>query len=146
MSFLRNAKIRTKIIAVIALMGVIAISGLAYVSVQFKSADSRYSSFLSHESMAAMLNARATGGLLQLGFQLGLILINDPASPEFAASIKIYNDNLALMKERIVTTGRLVESRAEPAAAMLTAISAFDASGQEVISLVKRASTMKLSC
>ncbi|WP_200847735.1 methyl-accepting chemotaxis protein [Rhizobium sp. 18055] len=137
MSFLRNARIRTKIIAVIALMGVIAIAGLAYVSVQFKSADSRYSSFLSHESMAAMLNARATGGLLQLGFQLGLILINDPASPEFAASIKIYTDNLALMKERIVTTGRLVESRAEPAAAMLTAISAFDASGQQVIALVK---------
>jgi len=137
MSFLQNAKIRTKIIAVIALMGAIAISGLAYVSIQFKRADSRYSSFLSHESMAAMLNARATGGLLQLGFQLGLMLINDPASPEFAASIKIYNDNLTLMKERIVTTGRLVESRAEPAAAMLTAISAFDAAGQEVISLVK---------
>jgi methyl-accepting chemotaxis protein len=138
MSFLRNAKIRTKIIAVIALMGVIAISGLTYVSVQFKSADSRYSSFLTHESMAAMLNARATGGLLQLGFQLGLILINDPASPEFAASIKIHNDNLKLMKERIATTGQLVESRAEPAAAMLTAISAFDVSGQEVISLVKQ--------
>lgn len=137
MSFLQNAKIRTKIVAVIALMGITAIAGLAYVSTQFKNADSRYASFLSHESMAATLNARATGGLLQLGFQLGLMMINDPASPEFAASIKIYNDNLALMKERIVTTGRLVESRAEPAAAMLTAIAAFDTTGQQVISLVR---------
>ncbi len=137
MSFLQNAKIRTKIVAVIALMGITAIAGLAYVSMQFKNADSRYASFLSHESMAATLNARATGGLLQLGFQLGLMMINDPASPEFAASIKIYKDNLALMKERIATTGRLVESRAEPAAAMLTAIDAFDELGQRVITLVK---------
>lgn len=36
--------------------------------------------------MGATLNARATGGLLQLGFQLGLMMINDPSSPEFAAS------------------------------------------------------------
>jgi methyl-accepting chemotaxis protein len=137
MSLLQNTRIRTKIVAVIALMGVTAIAGLAYVSMQFKNADSRYASFLSHESMAATLNARATGGLLQLGFQLGLMMINDPASPEFASSIKIYNDNLVLMKERVATTGRLVESRAEPAAKMLTAISAFDELAQQAITLVK---------
>ena len=137
MSFLQNAKIRTKIIAVIALMGVTSIAGLAYVSTQFKSADSRYASFLSKESMGATLNARATGGLLQLGFQLGLMMINDPSSPEFAASIKIYNDNFALMKERIATVGQLVESRAEPAKAMLTAVNGFDALAQQMIALVK---------
>ena len=126
MQLLENAKIRTKIISVIVLMGIISLSGLAYVSAQFKNADTRYSDFLAHESLAAVLNARATGGLLQMGFQLGLVLIKDPASPEFAASLKIYRDNRELMKERIATTGSLVSVRAEPAAAMLTAIAAFD--------------------
>jgi methyl-accepting chemotaxis protein len=137
MQFLENARIRTKIISVIVLMGLISLSGLAYVSAQFKSADSRYSDFLSHESLAAVLNARATGGLLQMGFQLGLILVKDPASPDFAASLKIYRDNRELMKERITTTGRLVSARAEPAAAMLTAIAAFDKLGEEVIALAQ---------
>ncbi|WP_026282924.1 methyl-accepting chemotaxis protein [Rhizobium sp. 2MFCol3.1] len=137
MGFLQNTRIRTKIIAVIALMGITSIAGLAYVSMQFKSADSRYASFLAHESMAATLNARATGGLLQLGFQLGLMMINDPSSPEFAASIKIYNDNFALMKERIATVGQLVDSRAEPAKAMLTAVNGFDALAQQMITLVR---------
>jgi methyl-accepting chemotaxis protein len=137
MRFLENAKIRTKIISVIVLMGIISLSGLAYVSVQFKNADTRYSDFLGHESLAAVLNARATGGLLQMGFQLGLVLIKDPASPEFAASLKIYRDNRELMKERITTTGSLVPVRAEPAAAMLTAIAAFDKLGEQVISLAQ---------
>jgi methyl-accepting chemotaxis protein len=137
MNFLQNAKIRTKIVSVIALMGIISIAGLAYVSAQFKSADNRYSDFLAHESMAAMLNARATGGLLQLGFQLGLVLIKDPGSPEFAASLKIYTDNFALMKERIAKTGELVDARAKPASEMLAAVNAFDQRAQQVITLAQ---------
>jgi methyl-accepting chemotaxis protein len=118
MNFLQNAKIRTKIISVIVLMGLIAMTGLAYVSVQFKSADTRYSNFLSHESLAATLNARATGGLLQMGFQLGLLLIKDPATPDFAASVKIYNDNQDLMLQRLQTQAQLVPARAEAVATM----------------------------
>ncbi|MDM9624907.1 methyl-accepting chemotaxis protein [Rhizobium sp. S152] len=137
MNFLQNAKIRTKIVSVIVLMGMISIAGLAYVSAQYKGADRRYSSFLSHESMAAMLNARATGGLLQLGFQLGLLLIKDPASPDFAASVKIYNDNLVLMKDRLDTTATLVDARSQSVAEMQKAIASFDAHAQQVISLAR---------
>jgi len=137
MNFLQNAKIRTKIISVIVLMGLIAITGLAYVSVQFKSADTRYSNFLSHESMAATLNARATGGLLQMGFQLGLLMIKDPASADFAASIKIYEDNQDVMMQRIAMTAQLVPARTEAVAAMVKAIDSFEALGEQVISLAK---------
>jgi methyl-accepting chemotaxis protein len=134
---LQSLKIRTKIVAVIALMGVIAIVGLAYVSAQFKSADERYSNFLTHESMAAMLNARATGGLLQMGFQLGLMLVNDPASAEFAAAVKKYEGDRSLMKERLATTANLVPARASAVAGMLRAIDDFDTLGTKVIDLAK---------
>jgi methyl-accepting chemotaxis protein len=137
MKFLENLKIRTKIISVVTLMGVISLSGLTYVSVQFKSADTRYSDFLSHESMAAMLNARATGGLLQMGFQLGLMLVNDPASPEFAAAVKRYQGDRDLMKQRLATTADLVEIRREPVVKMLESIENFDKMGMQVMTLAK---------
>ena len=137
MQFLENAKIRTKIVAVIALMGAIALIGLVYVSMQFKNADERYSYFISHESTAATLNARATGGLLQMGLQLGLMLVNDPASPEFAASVKKYEDDRGLMKERIGMTAELVPTRGAAADAILKAVDEFDQMGQKVIALAK---------
>jgi methyl-accepting chemotaxis protein len=135
MQFLGNAKIRTKIVAVITLMGFIAIAGLAYVSVQFKSADERYSSFLSHESMAAMLNARATGGLLQMGLQLGLMTVYDAASPEFAAAVKKYDGDFKLMKERVVKTGELVPARSATVAEILRSVDEVDQIGRKVQAL-----------
>ncbi len=143
MQFLENAKIRTKIVAVIALMGAIALVGLLYVSMQFKNADERYSYFISHESTAATLNARATGGLLQMGLQLGLMLVNDPASPEFAAAVKKYEGDRGLMKERIGMTAELVPARRVAADAILKAIDEFDQYGQRVITLAKNGQTFE---
>jgi methyl-accepting chemotaxis protein len=141
MQFLENAKIRTKIIAVIALMGVVAFAGLLYVSLQFKNADGRYSNFISHESTAATLNARATGGLLQMGLQLGLMQVNDPASPEFAASVKKYEGDRDLMKTRVNTTAQLVPSRGPAVDAIQKAVDEFDQIGQKVIALAKAGKT-----
>ncbi|WP_313602065.1 methyl-accepting chemotaxis protein [Rhizobium sp.] len=137
MQFLENAKIRTKIVAVIALMGAIALIGLFYVSMQFKNADERYSYFISHESTAATLNARATAGLLQMGLQLGLMQVNDPASPEFAAAVKKYEGDRDLMKQRVGMTVDLVPTRRAAADAILKAVDEFDQLGQQVITLAK---------
>lgn len=137
MQFLENAKIRTKIVAVIALMGAIALVGLLYVSMQFKNADERYSYFISHESTAATLNARATGGLLQMGLQLGLMLVHDPASPEFAAAVKKYDGDRDLLKQRIGMTADLVPTRRAAADAILKAVDEFDQMGKSVIALAR---------
>ncbi|MCJ8521412.1 methyl-accepting chemotaxis protein [Pseudorhizobium tarimense] len=135
MQFLDHAKIRTKIVAVIALMGALAIAGLVFVSMQFKNADAKYSYFISHESTAATLNARATGGLLQMGLQLGLMLVNDPSSIEFAAAVKKYEGDLKLMKERVAMTAELVPSRAAAVEAVNKAVDDFDQLGRKVIAL-----------
>lgn len=137
MQFLENARIRTKIVAVIALMGAIALIGLIYVSMQFKNADEKYSYFISHESTAATLNARATGRLLQMGLQLGLMQVNDPASPEFAAAVKKYEGDRDLLKQRIGMTADLVPTRRAAADAILKAVDEFDQQGQQVIALAR---------
>lgn len=63
MALLSNISIKFKIISVVALLGVISLIGLAYVSVQFAKTDQRYSNFISHESLSATLNARSTVNL-----------------------------------------------------------------------------------
>jgi methyl-accepting chemotaxis protein len=135
MQILDHAKIRTKIVAVIALMGALAVAGLIFVSTQFKNADTKYSYFISHESMAATLNARATGGLLQMGLQLGLMLVHEPSSPEFSAAVKKYEGDLKLMKERVAMTAELVPSRAAAVEAVNKAVDGFDQLGRRVIAL-----------
>jgi methyl-accepting chemotaxis protein len=135
MQILDHAKIRTKIVAVIALMGALAVAGLVFVSTQFKNADTKYSYFISHESMAATLNARATGGLLQMGLQLGLMLVHEPSSPEFSAAVKKYEGDLKLMKERVAMTAELVPSRAAAVEAVNKAVDGFDQLGRKVIAL-----------
>ncbi len=143
LQYLDNLKIHRKIAVLVALMGVISFAGLVYVSSQFNDADKRYNAFIEHESLAATLNARATGGLLQMGFQLGLMLVNDPASPEFAAAVKKYQGDLILMKERVAKTAELVPSRGPAVAAMLKAIDEFDQIGRQVIELAQAGQTMQ---
>ncbi|MDP9839031.1 methyl-accepting chemotaxis protein [Neorhizobium huautlense] len=143
LQYLDNAKIRTKIVFLVALMGIISFTGLVYVSAQFKDADKRYTDFIGHESLASTLNARATGGLLQMGLQLGLMQVNDPASPEFAAAVKKYQGDLVLMKERVAKTAELVPSRAPAVADMLKAVDEFDQIGKRVIALSQAGQTMQ---
>ncbi|MBB2906393.1 hypothetical protein FHR76_002775 [Rhizobium sp. RAS22] len=67
MSFLKNTKIKTKVVFVISLMSLMSLSGISYVSLQYKSTDNVYSDFIGHEALAAVLNARTSGNLNALG-------------------------------------------------------------------------------
>ena len=57
---LKHLKIRTKIISVVALLGLITMAGLIYVISEFRRADAAYSAFIDHEAQASMLSARAS--------------------------------------------------------------------------------------
>ncbi|BDA83644.1 methyl-accepting chemotaxis protein [Aureimonas sp. SA4125] len=122
MALLSNISIKFKIISVVALLGVISLIGLAYVSVQFAKTDQRYSNFISHESLSATLNARSTVNLLQLALQLRLMIEHDPASADFDAIAKRYDKNLAQLRERLTTVAGLVPVRAEPVSAILAEV------------------------
>ncbi|SOC34769.1 methyl-accepting chemotaxis sensory transducer with TarH sensor [Rhizobium subbaraonis] len=137
MSFLRNARIRTKVVAVIALTSFISLAGLCFISLQYENTDTVYSDFISNDATAAMLNARATGNLLQMGFQLSLVTLTDPASKEFGAAVMKYDADRDQIKKRIARSAELVPSRAEPVAKMLQGLTVIEAAGAKVISLAK---------
>jgi methyl-accepting chemotaxis protein len=135
--FLERIKIRTKIISVIVLMAILSLAGLIYLSVKFNDANERYNAFITRESMAAMLNARSTGNLLQMGLQLSLAALNDPSSAEFKAALAKYDADRAQIKERLLTTAKLVPSRAEPVEAMLQGVAKIEDIGATVLSLAQ---------
>ncbi|MDE1157072.1 MAG: HAMP domain-containing methyl-accepting chemotaxis protein [Neorhizobium sp.] len=58
MSFLQNAKIRTKFLAVLLPICTIGIGGPAVMSYQFNQAGQTYSDFISHDNMAAVVTTR----------------------------------------------------------------------------------------
>jgi len=68
MSFLQNAKIRTKVLAVLLPVCLIGIGGVGYVSYKFNQVGSEYSDFLSHEAAASTEIYRATSPLIGIGF------------------------------------------------------------------------------
>ncbi len=61
---LKNMKIRTKILSVVVLLGLVSVAGLIYIVHEFKGADEKYSTFIDHEALAAMQASRANASVL----------------------------------------------------------------------------------
>ncbi len=81
----RNLKIKTKMLAVILLLGIISIAGLLHIAGEFRRADRAYSAFLDNEAVAATESARASAAALASVLQASLMLNFDPASDAFKA-------------------------------------------------------------
>ncbi|MBB6487955.1 methyl-accepting chemotaxis protein [Rhizobium lusitanum] len=81
----KNLKIKTKMLAVILLLGVISIAGLLHIAGEFRRADRAYSAFLDNEAVAATESARASAASLASVLQASLMLNFDPASDAFKA-------------------------------------------------------------
>ena len=81
----RNLKIKTKMLAVILLLGIISIAGLLHIAGEFRRADRAYSAFLDNEAVAATESARASAAALASVLQASLMLNFDSASDAFKA-------------------------------------------------------------
>lgn len=123
MSFLKNTKIKTKVLFVISLMSLMSLSGISYVSLQYKNTDNVYSDFIANEALAAVLNARTSGNLNALGMQMLRASLNDSTSSDFEAAVKTFKADRKQLEERqnkimrLVPTGRMplvISSRALP--------------------------------
>ncbi|MFL5008621.1 methyl-accepting chemotaxis protein [Rhizobium sp.] len=84
---LKHLKIRTKIISVVALMGLITMAGLVYVIAEFRHADAAYSAFIDHEAQASMLSARASASAVASVLQVTLLADIKPDTPEFQTAL-----------------------------------------------------------
>lgn len=117
----RNLKIKTKMLAVILLLGIVSFTGLLYIAAEFRRADQAYSAFLDNEAVAASEAARASAASLASVLQASLMLNFDPASDEFksvAASESRFSD----AKQRLKHAESLVPAESQAIDAILSGL------------------------
>ncbi|UFW78533.1 methyl-accepting chemotaxis protein [Rhizobium sp. SU303] len=107
---LKHLKIRTKIISVVALLGLITMAGLIYVISEFRRADAAYSAFIDHEAQASMLSARASASAVASVLQVSLLADMKPDTPEFQKALAIPS-KLPQARDRMKQALALVPSR-----------------------------------
>ncbi|PDT06010.1 methyl-accepting chemotaxis protein [Rhizobium sp. M1] len=84
---LKHLKIRTKILSVVALLGLITMAGLTYVIAEFRRADAAYSAFIDHEALASMQSARASASVVASVLQVSLLAEMKPDTPAFQTAL-----------------------------------------------------------
>ncbi|NKL81140.1 methyl-accepting chemotaxis protein [Rhizobium leguminosarum] len=107
---LKHLKIRTKIISVVALLGLITMAGLIYVISEFRRADAAYSAFVDHEAQASMLSARASASAVASVLQVSLLAGIKPDAPEFQTALATPS-KLPQARDRMKQALALVPSR-----------------------------------
>ncbi|EJZ22388.1 methyl-accepting chemotaxis protein, partial [Rhizobium sp. Pop5] len=107
---LKHLKIRTKIISVVALLGLITMAGLFYVIAEFRRADTAYGAFIDHEAQASMLSARASASVVASVLQVSLLADMKPGTPEFDKTLSTPS-RLPQARDRMKQALALVPSR-----------------------------------
>ncbi|ARM86912.1 methyl-accepting chemotaxis protein [Rhizobium sp. CIAT894] len=107
---LKHLKIRTKIISVVALLGLITMAGLIYVISEFRRADAAYGAFIDHEATASMLSARASASVVASVLQVTLLAEMKPDTPAFQATLATPS-RLPQARDRLKQALVLVPSR-----------------------------------
>lgn len=107
---LKHLKIRTKVISVVALLGLITMAGLIYVMSEFRRTDAAYSAFIDHESLASMLSARASASVISSVLQASLLANMKPDTPAFETAIATPS-KLPQARDRLKQAQTLVPSR-----------------------------------
>ncbi|EJJ27375.1 methyl-accepting chemotaxis protein [Rhizobium sp. CF142] len=109
-SMLKHLKIRTKVISVVALLGLITMAGLIYVMSEFRRTDAAYSAFIDHEALASMLSARASASVVASVLQVSLLADMKPDTPAFQTAVAAPS-KLPQARDRMKQALALVPSR-----------------------------------
>ncbi|WP_430246372.1 methyl-accepting chemotaxis protein [Neorhizobium sp. DAR64861/K0K2] len=108
---LKNLKIKTKFLMAIAILGVISLAGLLFVTQRFSAANQSYSSFLHKESTAAAFVPRGAAATWTATTWLSRALAQAPQSAAFADLSERFGKELAGARSRLEQVPGLVPSR-----------------------------------
>jgi methyl-accepting chemotaxis protein len=137
---LKHFKMRTKIISVVALLGLIAIGGLVYIVDEFRGADRAYSDFIDHEALAAMLSSRASASATAAVLQATVIAELTPGTPAFDEAVS-QPSKMPQARERLEMAAGLVPSRGAAISEIIVGIDEMDALSKQVVDLAKAKDT-----
>ncbi len=101
MSFLQNAKIRTKILSLIIPVCAIGVGGVAVIASNYKAADTQYNEFISNDGVATTEMARSTTSLVAASYSAYQAVTYAGGSADQAVIKKAYDDAKKVLFERL---------------------------------------------
>ena len=113
MSFLTNTRIRTKILCLILPVCVIGIGGIAAVSYNYKSSDTKYNQFIAEDNAAAVEVSRATTSMLSVSYSAYQLLSYPKGSPYIAEVMKNYDSGKKAAFARFQTAKLLIPEQTD---------------------------------
>ncbi|WP_306413342.1 methyl-accepting chemotaxis protein, partial [Ectorhizobium quercum] len=113
MSFLENARIRTKILSVIVPVCLIGIGGVAFMSNNFKAADTDYSNYIAIDASAAVETFRANSAIIGFGLASYEYVQMREQSLDTSAVEKRYAGDVDTYFRRMETAKTLVPSMSQ---------------------------------
>jgi len=132
MSFLQNAKIRTKVLSIMIPICLIGIAGVLVVSSQYRDSVSTYSNFISKDEAAAVEMSRASQRVTALSYNAYQILVYSTKDPEMVKFSKNYQENRQGLLDRFATVKRLIPAQAD-------AVDRLAAKANDIIALTDQA-------
>lgn len=101
MSFLKNARIRTKILSLVIPICVVGIGATLFMSDKFKAVESTYSEFIAQDYQAEVDLVASTRSLVSIGYAAYQTLAYDAQDPAFKAASDFYKDNAGSLIARL---------------------------------------------
>jgi methyl-accepting chemotaxis protein len=108
---LKNLKIKTKFLMAIAVLGIISLAGLLFVTQRFSDANQSYSNFLQNESNAATFGPRGAAGLWTSTTWLSRALSQDAKSDAFKDFAGRFTKEISGARDRLAQIPAIVPSR-----------------------------------
>jgi methyl-accepting chemotaxis protein len=101
LSFLKNAPIRTKILSLVASIGIIGIAGIGIMADRFNHADNQYSAFLAKDTASAFEMARSVTALLGSANAATKIVMFDAATEARLDPVAAYEEGEQTIYRRL---------------------------------------------
>ncbi len=127
--------IKAKILSVLLLLGLISLSGLGYISLRFSQANETYHGFITNESKAAVLGARAAAGIWTAVSMAGRLMELPPTAPNYQPMKDKVNGDFKTAMERFQMIGEMVPSRKEAMTKILTIVGSVKTNFDKAIEL-----------
>jgi len=95
MSFLKNASIRTKILALVLPLCAVGLSATVFMAWSYDSADASYSEFVKNDNAGAIAMARANRNLSAVAYAAYQTMVYDAPDPRLQTALDLYGENKA---------------------------------------------------
>ncbi|WP_119942893.1 methyl-accepting chemotaxis protein [Neorhizobium sp. NCHU2750] len=132
MSFLTNAKIRTKILGLIVPVCLIGIAGIGAAAYSFKQADRQYSDFIRQDNVAATQVSRVSTSMNSVAYSAYQLTVYAKDSAGRAVAMKNYESGKKVIGTLLASAKQLIPDQADT-------LSAFEARAQAITAKTDKA-------